>query len=249
MSTKRIALIQFDAIPEERDRNLREMDRLARAAAEQGAKWIVFHEGTLVDYTPRLSDLAEPVPSGASTRKMIDLAVEIDCTISFGLSESDRDRYYISQVFLGPEGYITHYRKTWICRKPDDEGYRNEWERYDPGTGPERFVIDGVEATCFVCSDGASPRCIQRATDLKPQIVFYPHNVRFGVGSKGPIKAAQAIGAPVLYTNRVGRSWTHDSPGGTGVISETGEVLAVANMDGHEEILIHDLVIPKGSCQ
>lgn len=243
MNSRRIALIQFDAVPEEKDRNLREMERLTRAAAKQGARWIVFHESTVTDYTPKLSELAEPVPSGPSTRAIQALGAELGVFISFGLSEVEGDRYYIAQVFVGPDGLVTSYRKTWICRKENDEGYRNEWERYDPGNGPEAFTFDGVECTCFVCSDGAAPRCIQRAADLKPQVVFYPHNVRFGVGPKGPVKAAQAIGAPVLYTNRVGRSWTHDSPGGTGVISATGEVLAIANNDGREEILSHDLEI------
>lgn len=241
--TKRIALVQFDAVPEEKDRNLREMKRLARSAANQNAQWIVFHEGTVCDYTPRLSKFAEPVPSGAATRHIADLAIELGCFISFGLSEVDDNRYYIAQVFVGPEDYLYRYRKTWLCRYPTDDGYRNEWERYDPGTGPEAFEIDGVRATCFVCSDGAAPRCIKRASQVKPKIVFYPHNVRFGVGSKGPAKAAKAIGAPVLYNNRVGRSWTHDSPGGCGVISATGDVLAIANMDGKEEVLIYDLEI------
>lgn len=202
----------------------------------------MFHESTVTDYTPKLSELAEPVPSGRSTATMADLAQALNCFISFGLSEADRERYFIAQVFVGPQGYFYHYRKTWLCRKEDD-GYRNEWARYDPGTGPERFEIDGVEATCFVCSDGAAPRCIQRAAQLKPQIVFYPHNVRFGVKPEPRVKTAQALGAPILLTNRVGRSWTHESPGGCAVIAADGEILARANMDGREEILLYDLEI------
>ncbi len=74
-----------------------------------------------------------------------------------------RDRFYITQAFFGPEGLIHRYRKAWLWREENDQGYRNEHARYDPGPGPERFTIDGIVATCFICADGEAPRCIQRA--------------------------------------------------------------------------------------
>lgn len=240
---KKIALVQFNAVPEERDINLGHMQRLVGEAVDAGARWIMFHEAALTDYTPRLTEFAEPVPSGGATEAMSAVAKRRDCFISFGLSEVAGDRYFITQVFLGPQGYLYHYRKTWICRKENDEGFRNEWERYDPGTGPERFEFDGTQATCFICSDGSSPRCIQRAAGLRPQVVFHPHNVRFGVNPERLASEARAIHAPVLLTNRVGRSWTHESPGGCAFISANGEVLARANMEGREEVLLHELEI------
>jgi predicted amidohydrolase len=243
MVMKRIALVQFNAIPEDKSENLWQMERLSREAAAAGARWIVFHEATLTDYTPKLSQFAERVPSGSTTEYLSELARELDCFISFGLSEVDDDRYFITQVFVGPQGYIYHYRKTWICRKENDEGYRNEWERYDPGTGPELFDLDGVKATCFICSDSAAPRCIQRASLLKPQVVFHPCNVRFGVKAESFAETARGINAPILLTNRVGLSWTHESPGGCAFVSATGEILAKANMEGKEEILLYELEI------
>ena len=244
MIKRSVALIQFDAVPEEKARNLKNMERLSRAARAAGAQWIVFHEGTLTDYTPELARCAEPVPVGSATQHMARLAVELGCVISYGLSECDDGRYYITQVFVGPQGYVYHYRKTWLCKKETDEGYRNEWARYDPGTGPELFDLDGVKATCFICSDSAAPRCIERATDLSPRVAFHPNNVRFGVKAEARAPIARQIGAPVLVTNRVGLSWTDESPGGCAVISAEGEILARANMDGKEEILLHELEIP-----
>jgi predicted amidohydrolase len=240
----RVALVQFDAVPELPERNLGEMERLTREAAAKGARLVMFHEGTLTDYTPRLAELAEEVPDGPACRRMARLARELDCYVSFGLSERDGDRYYISQVFLGPRGLVTCYRKSWLWREPGDEGYRNEWARYDTGSGPELFEIDGITATCMICADGEAPRCVERVTALKPQIVFYPNNraqlpefLKFGA------RAAQ-IGAPMLVTNRVGKSWTHDCAGGCVVYGPDGSILAKANRTGREEILYHDLHIP-----
>ncbi|MFC1452347.1 carbon-nitrogen hydrolase family protein [Verrucomicrobiota bacterium] len=243
MRTIRVALVQFDAKPEAVKQNLHKMAALGRQAAGDGARWIVFHEGTVCDYTPRLTDFGEHVPSGPSTQRMISLARQHDCFVSFGLSEVDAERYFISQVFVGPAGLVYHYRKSWLWREPEDKGYRNEWARYDPGSGPELFTLDGVEATCFICADGEAPRCIERAKALKPDVVFYPNNR----GSLPDFEVfgarASAIGAPMLVTNRTGLSWVHNCKGGSVVYSARGEVLAKSNRQGEEDVLIHDLQV------
>jgi len=237
----RVALVQFDSVPEEVDENLGEIERLAREASEMGARWIVFHEGTLTDYTPRLDELAETVPGGRSTRRIVSLAKEIGCFISFGLSERDGERFHITQAFVGPSGFIHAYRKTWLWRSEDDRGYRNEWARYDPGTGPEPFEFDGFRAVCFICADGEAPRCIDRATVIEPQVVFYPNN-RAGLPALEVFgRRARRLRAPMLVTNRIGRSWDSSCRGGCVLYSSTGRVLARANRDGREEILLHDL--------
>ncbi len=241
MKTIRVALIQFDAKPEAVEDNLLKMAALGRKAVREGARWIMFHEGTVCDYTPLLGDLAEQVPSGPSTQLMLGLAQEYECFISFGLSETDGDRYFISQVFVGPTGFVYRYRKSWLWLETEDKGYRNEWARYDPGNGPEVFELDGVRATCFICADGEAPRCIERAKAVKPDIVFYPNNRRSLPDFELLGEDARAIGAPMLVTNRTGVSWVHYCNGGNVIYSASGEVLAKANREGREEILIHDL--------
>jgi len=240
----KVALVQFDSVPEQAERNLQEMDRLARQAAGQRARLVMFHEGTLTDYTPRLDTLAEPVPDGPACRRIAALAQELRCFVSFGLSERDGDRFYITQVFYGPEGLVHRYRKSWLWREEKDEGYRNEHARYDTGTGPERFVIDGIAATCFICADGEAPRCIQRAKLLRPQLVFFPNN-RGGLPDF-PVFGARAreIGAPMLVTNRVGKSWKYDCRGGCVAFDADGQVLAKANREGREEVLLVNLPVP-----
>jgi predicted amidohydrolase len=204
----------------------------------------MFHEGTLTDYTPRLNELAEQVPDGPACQHVAALAKQLGCFISFGLSERDGDRFYITQVFFGPEGLVHRYRKAWLWREEKDGGYRNEQARYDPGPGPERFTIDGIVATCFICADGEAPRCIQRAKALRPQLVFYPNN-RGGLPDF-PVFGARAkeIGAPMLVTNRVGKSWIHPCNGGCVAFDSHGNVVAKANRQGREEILMVDLAIP-----
>ena len=201
--TLSVALVQFDSIAEKTSHNLKQMERLTREAVQNGARLVMFHEGCLTDYTPRLEELAEPVP-GPTTKKMTALARELNCMISFGLSEREDSRFYITQAFIDPAGLIYRYRKSWLWRDASDKGYRNEWARYDPGTGPELFKINGIKATCFICADGEAPRCIERAKELKPELVFYSNN-RVQLPDHTDMGARAAIiGAPLLVTNRIG---------------------------------------------
>ncbi len=240
-TTVRVALIQFDAVPEQVEHNLKQMERLARDAAARGARWIMFHEGSLCDYTGKLDTLAEAVPDGPSTQSLIKLSAELNVLISFGLSEQDGPRFYITQVFVKDGRMIHRYRKTWLHLSKNDEGFRNEWARYDPGTGPELFEIDGIRASCFICADGNSFRCRERIRELRPQIVFYPNNRRALPDFPAFGEYAQQMAAPMLVTNRIGTSWVTPCSGGCVVFGPDGTVLAKANRDGQEEILIYDL--------
>ena len=240
MSTVRVAVVQFDAKPEDAVGNRAKMSDLARRAGGQGARWILFHEGAICDYSERIHEFAETVPDGKSSETFQELARELDCFISFGLSEVEGERYYISQVFVGPEGLLHCYRKTWIWPELRDRGFRNEWARYDPGTGPELFEMDGVRATCLICSDGDSPRCLDRARTLDPQVVFYPNSRReVPIAEVGEL--ARKLDAPMLVSNRVGMSWTVCTTGGSVIYDRNGAVLASADRQGREEILVHDL--------
>lgn len=243
--TLRVALIQFDARPEQVEANVRKITMIATRAARQGAELVMFHEGTLCDYTPRLKKLALRVPQSRQARQLEMLARTLGIYLSYGLSEVDDDRYYITQVFNAPHGFLYKYRKTWLWKEDSDKGWRNEQARYDPGTGPELFEIAGLRATCFICADGEAPRCIERASALKPEIVFYPNNRAELPGPPVFGKRARIIGAPMLVTNRVGRSWQHRCKGGCVVYDRTGKVLAAANKSGREEILRYDLPIPE----
>jgi predicted amidohydrolase len=239
----RVALVQFDAIPEKPDRNVEKMESLAAQAARDGAQLVMFHEGTLTDYTPRLAALAEPVPGGKHVRQVERLARRLGVYVSFGLSERDGERFYITQVFTGPQGFVYRYRKSWLWREPEDRGYRNEHARYDTGSGPEIFRIAGLRATCFICADGEAPRCIERARALRPDLVFFPNN-RGGLPELADFgRRAKRIGAPMLVTNRTGQSWIHACVGGCVAYDRRGKVIAAANREGREEILMAEIAV------
>lgn len=243
LRTIRVALVQFDAVPGEVQRNLDAMERLAREAAAKGARFVMFHELSTTDYLEDVSAALEEVPGGPSCRRIESLARELGCYIAFGLPEKEEDRRYVAYAFFGPNGFVEKYRKTWLFKHKDDPGFRNEIARFDPGDGPRIFEIDGIRATCLICADAAAPRCIQRVADLKPELVFFPINRTAKTFDAYPGHVAR-FGAITLVSNRVGDSQGLHCPGGSTIYDATGGVLAEANRNGKEEILYQDLTVP-----
>jgi predicted amidohydrolase len=231
------------------------MEQFVRDAARQNADLVMFHESAVTGYVADIKKFAEYVPEGHSSQLMQSLARELDIYIGYGLLEKTRtERFHITFAFVGPQGFIYKYHKTWLWRSPDDMGYRNEWARFDPGTGPESFEIAGLKASCFICADGVAPRCLTRVQQLKPDIVFYPNNRSSYLPEDESISLmARQIGAPILVTNRVGVDRLQDKTGqqkdeifrgGCAVFGSQGEVLAKAKV-GSEQMLTYDLELPE----
>ena len=236
-----VALVQCDFAPGQVDHNLDMVENRAERAAKSGARWILFPELTVCDYMDKPASVAEPVPEGRSTARMAKVAARLNAIIGFGLVERDDERIYDTYVLAGPRGYVYHYRKTWLWYVSKDESYRDEWARFDPGSGPELFSLDGVRATCFICADSNSKRCVERAAALKPQVVLFPINRTKVSSFEDYGNIARTIGAPMLVPNRVGRSIVKDTLGGSVIYSPEGKILARANLDGREEILRYEL--------
>ncbi|MFC1697641.1 carbon-nitrogen hydrolase family protein [Nanoarchaeota archaeon] len=240
----KIALIQISTIEEQPEKNLGKIIDFTRQAKEKDANIIMFHEGTLTDYVSDVDKYAQEVPNGYACKKISQLANKLNVYISFGLIEKDGLNRYITQVFLGPNNFIYKYRKTWLYPTSDRikaiRRHRDEPSDFDPGNGPEIFDIAGLKASCMICADAYAPRCLKLLKQLKPQIIFYPNNREMWRPNYLQNLAKQ-IEIPILVTNRVGKSWGEECEGGCSVYSSNGELLANANNEGKEEIVIFDL--------
>lgn len=241
----RVAAVQMDSPAGESQANLESVARLADAAAQQGATIVLFHEGLLVDYTETPETVAEPVPDGPSAARLSRIAKESGVYLGVGMAENERGRLYITQVFCGPEGYVAKYRKTWLWyaeKGTMDAAIRDEHRFYNPGDGPEPFMLGDVRATCLICADGNSERAWQQVSEARPQIVFFPNNRHhFRHAWLDVLARARQIGVPVVATNRTGRSGTGICDGGAIIASGEGVILGHCLRPGEEEIVIADV--------
>ncbi len=77
----RVATVQFESRDNDKGANLERIRDLTRQAVQQGAEIVSFHEGCIPGYSwvqplglKELLEVAESVPDGPSTRRLIEIA-------------------------------------------------------------------------------------------------------------------------------------------------------------------------------
>jgi len=108
----RVAALQFFATPFDLARNLETVERLARAAAGQGAQIVVVPElfNTGYVYAPRLSALAE-TDDGPTLRHLVRLSAELKIHLAGPLLLREAGRIFNVFALVTAEGKIHKYRK------------------------------------------------------------------------------------------------------------------------------------------
>ncbi|GAB6042683.1 nitrilase-related carbon-nitrogen hydrolase [Endothiovibrio diazotrophicus] len=139
--------------------------------------------------------LAEPVPEGETTRRMIRWAEERQAFIAGGLLEIEGDRLFSTVVVAGPAGVVARYRKI----------HPSLSERlFTPGEALSSFDLHGVPIGLAICSDGAMEDIHRRYRQHKVALILHPANF---CGQDIPAAVERWVsryGTPVLTVNRLG---------------------------------------------
>jgi predicted amidohydrolase len=178
----KIAAAQFEARDGDKRYNLGRIEALARRAVQQGAEIVSFHECCICGYTfledlsrEALEELAEPVPGGPSTRRLVELAGQFGVALLAGLIEADGDKLYNTYVAVAPQGFVARFRKLHAFISP-----HLSW-------GDEFVLFDlcGVRCSILICYDNnlvENPRIVALQG---AEVVFAPH-VTCGLPSPMP---------------------------------------------------------------
>ncbi len=177
-----IAAAQFEARDADKPYNLGRIEALAKQAVGRGAEIVSFHEGCITGYTfvetlsrEELTELAEPVPDGPSTQRLIELSAQVGVPLLAGLIERHEGKLYNTYVAVAPEGFVARHRKihAFVSRHLD-------W-----GDELEVFELAGVRCGILICYDNnlvENPRIMA----LKgAEVIFAPH-VTCGLPSPMP---------------------------------------------------------------
>jgi predicted amidohydrolase len=172
MTDLRVATAQFEARDNDKAYNLGVIARLARQAVDQGAQIVSFHECSITGYTflqrlnrAQITDLAEPVPDGSSTRRLVEIARELNVIVMAGLIERDGDKLLKCYVTVGPDGFITKFHKLHPFINP----------ALTPGDRYNVIDLLGWKAGFLVCYDNNLPENVRVTTMMGAQVIFMPH--------------------------------------------------------------------------
>ena len=97
-----------------------------------------------------LEQTAEAIPNGIFVSKLEEIAKEKDGYLVSGICERKGDLFFNSSVLVGPEGYISTYRKIHL--------FDREKLFFEPGNGPfDIFEIRGAKVGLLICFDWIFP--------------------------------------------------------------------------------------------
>lgn len=168
----RIGAAQFENKDNDKAYNLSRIIDLTRRGVEQGAEIVSFHEVCIPAYSwmqpldsGELGAVAEPVPDGPSVKELIRIAKEFSVIVMAGLVEVDAGKFYNCYVTVGPEGYITKFRKL--------HPFINA--HLTPGEGCKVIDILDCKIGFLICYDNNLVENPRITTMLGAEIIIAPH--------------------------------------------------------------------------
>jgi predicted amidohydrolase len=202
MQDLRAAAVQFNHAPGDKDANWETVHDFVQQASEQDVDLLSFPEMCLTGYwhlrnssRSDLEALAEPIPDGPSTQKLVRLAETHEMTIGVGLiEEADDGSLYNAFVVATPNGE-THVHRKLHCFLNEEMASGNSYTVFDvPGLG---------RIGMLTCWDNNLVENV-RITALKgAKLLLAPHQTG-GCDSRSP--EAMGLIDPALWHNR------HENP-------------------------------------
>jgi len=114
--------------------------------------------------------LAEPVPDGLTTRRLIEIAKQRRMHIVAGLPEIAGSRCYNSAVVVGPSGFLGCYRKTHL--------FYEETLWFTPGdSGFQVWDIGMAKIGVMICFDWYYPEAARSLAMQGADIICHPSNL------------------------------------------------------------------------
>ena len=119
MQDLRVAGVQFEPRPLDAAANLDRIERFSRQAGAAGVHLVAFPECCIPGYMPlaklgreQLAELAEPVPDGPGTQRLVRIAAGNGLAVAAGLVEADgQGKLYNTYVVATPAGDVHRFRK------------------------------------------------------------------------------------------------------------------------------------------
>jgi len=170
----RAASVQFESAPGDKDANFRKIEKFVAEAAAKRVRLIVFPECCITGYwfirnlsTAQLAALAEPIPDGPTTKKLVELARNHEITIGAGFVEAAGNGiFHNSYVVALPDGQVHCHRKLHAFEHDAIQSGR-EYTVFD--------LPDGFRAGLLICYDCNIIENVRMSALRGADILLAPH--------------------------------------------------------------------------
>ncbi len=198
MKDIRVASVQFEHADGSKQANFEKIEHFVALAAKENVDLIAFPECCITGYwhlrnrsREDLIKLAEPVPDGPSTARLMQLAKTNNMTIGAGLVErTDDNTLYNTYVVAMGDGAFARHRKI-HCFISEHLASGDEFTVFDSPHGCKLGIL-----TCYDNNLGENVRI----TALKgAEILLAPHQTG---GCKSPSPCCMGLVDPALWQDR-----------------------------------------------
>jgi len=172
--TLRVATVQFESRPGDKEHNFAVLESFVRKASQQGARLVVFPECCLTGYwflrnlsRKQLGQLAEPIPNGPTARRLQALAQSSGISIGAGWVEAGEEGvFHNSYVVALPDGRLHRHRKLHAFEHPAIEG-GSDFTVFD--------LPDGWRVGVLICYDCNLIENVRLTALQGAEILIAPH--------------------------------------------------------------------------
>ncbi len=168
----KIAVAQFEPKDGDKAYNLTVIEQLTQKAKSAGADLISFHEMSITAYTftkdlnlAEITALAENVPIGASTKRLIEISQKYNMPILAGLVEKDNDKIFNTYLCVHEGKVVAKFRKL----HPFISSYMSAGEEYVV------FDLLGWKCGILICYDNNIIENVRATSLLGAELIFAPH--------------------------------------------------------------------------
>jgi predicted amidohydrolase len=170
----RAAAVQLNHLPGDKEANFEKIEAFVTGAAAEGVELLVFPEMCISGYwhvrhlsRQEVAALAEPVPDGPSTRRLVGLARAHGLTVGAGLVEAGDDgELYNTYVVALPDGRTVRHRKL-HCFISEHMKSGNEFTVFE--------LPSGVRAGILICYDNNLGENVRITALRGAQVLLAPH--------------------------------------------------------------------------
>lgn len=266
----RVGAAQFETRDADKRYNLGVIEALARKARGAGAELVSFHECSISGYTflenltrEEIAALAEPVPEGPSTERLIRVARQVGVALGAGLVEREGERLYNCYVVVDGCGLVARHRKLHAFVS----------EHLTCGDRYTVFDLLGCRFGVLTCYDNNLPENVRLTAMQGAEIILMPHvtgclpSPMPGRGTvdpavwhnreRDPVRCRQEFDGPKgrlwlmrwlparawengvfsVYSNPIGVEGATIKPGGAMILDPFGEVLEECRTLGDDVVV------------
>ena len=170
----RVATVQMESKAGDKAANFAKMESFVKQAAQKAVKLIVFPECCITGYwfirnltRKELEKLAEPIYSGESSQRLIELSQKYGISIGAGLIEAgENGAFYNSYVVAMPNGEASCHRKLQAFEHPLIKS-GSEYTVFD--------LPDGFRVGVLICYDNNINENSRIAALMGAEIMLSPH--------------------------------------------------------------------------